>query len=209
MLRILLLTLTITYVFAVPIVNDEPESDVEISAEELAKLTGPQAYTCTVDKTKEAAASILQAVEGDAAAAMKSWDTQGDLDGEPIENDDGSLTLKYKCKVCSKKPELTVTIVALPHHETGFSVFKVGGNVECDLENEAGDNNLCSEVKLEGNKLTWRSHADASANFHWALRWAARWLVKESRSGFDKVCAKFQTKASVAAKRGRRRRFRL
>ena len=28
----------------------------------------------------------------------------------------------------------------------------------------------CSEVKLEGNKLTWRSHADASANFHWAIR---------------------------------------
>ena len=151
MLRILLLTLTITYVFAVscplfvrvvatrifavvypqdnhktslqvPIVNDEPESDVEISAGELAKLTGPQAYTCTgttpprsrfrrapirlvpamrsvcsaVDKTKEAAASILEAVEGDAAAAMKSWDTQGDLDGEPIENDDGSLTLKCR-----------------------------------------------------------------------------------------------------------------
>ena len=49
-----------------------------------------------VDKTKEAAASILEAVEGDAAAAMKSWDTQGDLDGEPIENDDGSLTLKCR-----------------------------------------------------------------------------------------------------------------
>ena len=49
-----------------------------------------------VDKTKEAAASILEAVDGSAAAAMKSWDTQGDLDGEPIENDDGSLTLKCR-----------------------------------------------------------------------------------------------------------------
>ena len=50
--------------------------------------------SCAVDKTSEVLAAIQKAVEGDADEVMKGWDTNGDLKGDPVTNDDGSVTLR-------------------------------------------------------------------------------------------------------------------
>ena len=53
-------------------------------------------FVPTVSKTSAVLQSIEQAVKGDAAAVMDSWDTKGDFKEYPHKHADGTLTLRYR-----------------------------------------------------------------------------------------------------------------